>query len=177
MPCKSAIFLMFTRRLGVVMSSFMSESRSVPPARTSTSPQFLPSSGMTCSLVFGLAYSNARMATSLIECRHNAIGCDGQKWNADANSIGHGIGNGRSWTNRRRLAQTDGPSFVVAFASHHVYNQLRNVTDPRQPVKIHIGIQHAAGSRIHDFLFVQCGGNTHDQCAVTLAFSGFHVDD
>src|SRR5262249_53887039 len=73
--------------------------------------------------------------------------------------------------------QTDRPPFVVTFASHHVHHQLRNVTDPGQPVKIHIRIQHATGSRVHDFLFVQRGGNTHDQGAVTLAFSGFHVDD
>src|SRR4029079_16735442 len=66
MPSSSLIPLMFTRVFGVTMSSFMSDSRSVPPARISALRKLLPSSSTACSLVAGLAYSNARIVASLL---------------------------------------------------------------------------------------------------------------
>src|SRR5215471_8602186 len=141
-PCMSAMSLMLTSRFGVVMSSFISESRSVPPASTSTSPQFLPKRGITCSLVLGLEYSNGCMATSLIERCHDAIGRDGQERHAHANGVGYGIGNRSRRPDRRWLAQANRPALVVSLAGHHVHDQLRNIADAGQPVEIHIGIQH-----------------------------------
>src|SRR5437660_7688295 len=113
MVCRSGIPLMFTSRRGVVTSSFISDSRSVPPARISTSPQLFPRRAGTCSLVLGLVYSNGCMVRSLIEgCKHPVRG-NGHEWNAHANRVGHSIGDGGHRRNGRRLAQANGPTLVI----------------------------------------------------------------
>src|SRR3954464_14521861 len=100
MACSPSTFLMFTSRLGVVMSSFIRESRSLPPARISTSPQLWPRSVGTCCAVVGLIYSNGRIAASLgIERGQDAVRGNGQEGNAHAHGFGHGIGNGRHGAN------------------------------------------------------------------------------
>src|SRR5258707_343171 len=91
-PCSSGIALMLTSRFGVVISSFISESRSVPPASTSVSPQLLPSNAETCVLLVGVANSNGRIFTSRIQSRDNPLWCDGQKGHTHANRIGHRVG-------------------------------------------------------------------------------------
>src|ERR1041385_6481520 len=83
--CNPAICLMLTRRLGVVISSFIRESRSLPPARISTSPQLLPSRAGTCSAVVGLEYSNGRIVASFgVERGQDAVWSERQERNADA---------------------------------------------------------------------------------------------
>src|SRR5690242_833128 len=85
--CSPATFLILTSRFGVVISSFISESRSLPPARISTSPQPLPSKAGTCSGVVGLEYSNGRIAASLgVERGQDAVRGERQEGNAHANS-------------------------------------------------------------------------------------------
>src|SRR4029077_17551362 len=114
MACRPAICLMFTSRLGVVISSFMRESRSLPPARISTSPQFFPSSAGTWSVVCGLAYSNGRIVASFQRSQY-AVRRDGQEGNAHADSIGHGIADSGHWSDGGWFAQADRAAFVVAF--------------------------------------------------------------
>src|SRR5437660_4084245 len=128
--CRSWIFLMFTSRRGVVISSFISESRSVPPARISTSPQLFPSSAGTCSLVLGLVNSNGCIAASLIEGCQHPVRRDGQERNTHSNGIGHGIGNSSGGRNRGRLAQADRTTLVISLAGHHVHHQLAHVANP-----------------------------------------------
>src|SRR5437762_5463458 len=50
--------LILTTRLGVRAKSFMRPRRSVPPAKTSVSPQFGESKPSACFTEFGLTYSN-----------------------------------------------------------------------------------------------------------------------
>src|SRR5215470_13042031 len=93
-PCSDWMPLMLTKRFGVVTSSFIKESRSLPPARISTSPQFLASNADTCSVVLGLAYSNGRIVASF-QSSQNTVRRDGKEGNAHANGIGHGVADGR----------------------------------------------------------------------------------
>src|SRR5689334_21925136 len=175
-PCSDWMPLIFTRRFGVVMSSFMRESRSLPPARISTSPQFLPSSAETWSVVCGLAYSNGRIVASFQRSQY-AVGRDRQEGNAHADGIGHGVADSSHWSDRGWFAQADRAALVVAFAGHHVYHQLTDIADARQTVEIHVGIEHEAGIRIHDLFFVKRGGDPHDQGAINLALGCFHADN
>src|SRR5205809_5661240 len=175
--CRSWMFLMFTSRRGVVISSFISESRSVPPARISTSPQLFPSRAGTCSLVLGLVNSNGCIAASLIEGCQHPVRRDWQEGNTRSNGIGYGIGNSGSGRNRRRLAQAYRAAFVVSFAGHHVHYQFTNVAYTGQPVEIHGGIQHAPGVVVHDPFFIERGSDAHNHCAVTLAFRSLHADN
>src|SRR5262245_63976235 len=88
----SLMFLILTTRFGVTMKSFMSEIRSVPPARTSASPQDLPSNATACSLVVGLAYSNFCIGPSfLFERREHAVRSQRERGHANANGVGHGV--------------------------------------------------------------------------------------
>src|SRR5437764_13282791 len=109
------MFLIFTRRRGVVISSFISESRSVPPARISTSPQLFPSSAGTCSLVLGLVNSNGCIAASLIEGCQHPVRRDGQERNTHSNGIGHGIGTSGGRRDRARPAQAERAALVMSF--------------------------------------------------------------
>src|SRR5579871_403166 len=139
-PRSSGMPLIFTRRCGAVTSSFIKESRSVPPARTSTSPQRLPSKPETCSCLVGLVYSNGRISASLVESRHDTVGSDGQVRHAHADGVGNRIGDGRRRRNRGRLTQPDGATLVVSLAGHHVDDEFAHITDSGQPVEIHGGI-------------------------------------
>src|SRR5437764_15181812 len=168
------MFLIFTRRRGVVISSFISESRSVPPARISTSPQLFPSSAGTCSLVLGLVNSNGCIAASLIEGCQHPVRRDWQEGNTHANGIGHSIRDRGSGRDRGRLAQAYRTALVISFAGHHVHHQLANVTNPGQPVEIHSGIQHAPSVVVHDPFFIESGSNAHDHGAISLAFRSLH---
>src|SRR5437588_10200611 len=95
--CRSWMFLMLTRRRGVVTSSFISDSRSVPPARISTSPQLFPRRAGTCSLVLGLVNSNGCMVPSLIQgCKHPVRG-NRHEGDTHADRVGNSIGNGGHW--------------------------------------------------------------------------------
>src|ERR1051326_6605989 len=143
--CSPAICLMFTRRLGVVISSFIRESRSLPPASISTSPQLFPSRAGTCSGVVGLEYSNGRIAASfLIERGQDAVRRKRQKRHAHANCIGYGIGNGGHGPDGGRFSQADRTTLVIAFASHHVDNQFPDIADAGKAVEVHIGVEHLA---------------------------------
>src|ERR1051326_6810023 len=124
MACSPAILLMLTSRLGAVISSFISESKSLPPARISTSPQFCPRRVGTCSGVVGLMYSNGRIATSFgVERRQDAIWSKWQEGHAHPDSIGDGIRDRRHRADGGGLAQTDGAAFVIALAGHHVHHK------------------------------------------------------
>src|SRR5438270_11375689 len=84
-PRNSGMDLMLTNRLGVVISSFISESRSVPPANTSVSPQLLPSNAETCVLLVGVVNSNGRILTSGVQSSDNPLRRNGQERHAHAN--------------------------------------------------------------------------------------------
>src|SRR5438445_13684826 len=119
--------LIFTNRRGVVTSSFIKDSKSVPPARTSTSPQVEPSSADTCSLPLGLEYSNGRIAASFrIESGQHSVWRNRQKRHAHANGIGNCVGNRRHRPYSTRLAQADGAAPVISFAGNHWYHPLAN---------------------------------------------------
>src|SRR5512143_959293 len=95
MVSRPAIDLTLTRRLGVRTSSFMSASRSVPPASSSTSPQLLPRRPTACCVDLGVAYSKARISRYLL----------GRK----AQGAGRKAGNAKSLDSdaRRVLARDD----------------------------------------------------------------------
>src|SRR5262245_7303831 len=159
----SAMLLMLTTRFGVTMKSFISESRSVPPARTSVSPHVLPSNATACSLVVGLAYSNFCTGPSfLFKRREHAVGSQRDRTHAHADSVGHGVRNRRAGRDRRRFAYTDDAAFVIPFAGHHVDFEIADVGQSREPVKLHVRVEHLARLRIHDALFVQSKGDAHD---------------
>src|SRR5579859_7758501 len=156
MACSPTTFLIFTRRFGVVISSFIRESRSLPPARISTSPQLLPSRAGTCSGVVGLANSNGRIAASFgVERGQDAVRGERQKRDAHAYGVGDGIRDCGHRADSGRLAQADGPALVIAFAGHHVDHQLADVADAGEAVEVHVRIEHGAQVYVHDFFFVQ----------------------
>src|SRR5262245_5432911 len=100
----SLMFLILTTRLGVTMKSFINESRSVPPARTSVSPQEAPSNATACSLVVGLAYSNFCIGPSfLFERREDAVWSQRERGHANADGVGHGVRDRRAGRDRRRF--------------------------------------------------------------------------
>src|SRR5271157_2058947 len=148
-PRSASICLILTRRLGATTSSFISASRSVPPARMYPCS---PSSVATCSFFVGVTYSNSRIATpdfvcgakapSSLQCPgrgpegplypnalpvcptqrfEHAIGCERQEGHAHADGIGDCVGNRRAGRDHRRLGQSDDAALVVALASHHVH--------------------------------------------------------
>src|SRR5262245_9394402 len=135
MTSSSLIFLMLTTRFGVTMKSFISESRSVPPARTSVSPQEAPSSATACALVVGLAYSNFCIGPSfLFESRKHAVGSQWDRRNANADGVGHRVRDRRAGRDRRRFAHADDAALVVTFARHHVDFEIADVCQSREPV-------------------------------------------
>src|SRR5262245_2294243 len=161
------------------MSSFIKESKSVPPARTSASAQLLPNKATACSLVVGLAYSNARIlfASLLFESCKNSIRRKRQSRNAYANSICYCVRDDRAWRHNRRLAQANHPSLVITLAGHHMHDQLSDIAYARQLVELHVGVEHAAGLLVHDLLFVERVTNTHYQSTVDLALCRFEIND
>src|SRR5215471_3968954 len=133
---RSGIALIFTSRFGCTMSSFIRESRSVPPARTSASAQLLPSKATACSLVVGLAYSNARIlfASLLFKSCKDSIRRKRQSRNAHAYCVCHGVRDDRARRYNRGLAESYHPSLVVTLAGHHMNNQLTDIADSSQLV-------------------------------------------
>src|SRR5215510_16059367 len=155
MTSSSLMPLMLTTRFGVTTKSFINESRSVPPARTSVSPQEAPSNATACSLVVGLAYSNFCIGPSfLFERREHAVWSQRECGHADADGVGHGVRDRRAGRDRRRFADADDAAFVVTFARHHVNFEITDVRQPREPVELHVRVEHPAGLRVHDLLFV-----------------------
>src|SRR5882672_10598924 len=99
-PFSSLIPFMLTSVFGVTMSSFMSESRSVPPARISALRKFLPRSSTACSFVVGLAYSNARIVASLLfQGVQHAVGRERQGRHPHSDRVGHGVSDNSSGRN------------------------------------------------------------------------------
>src|SRR5262245_7905825 len=138
--------LMLTTRFGVTMKSFISESRSVPPARTSASPQVAPSSATACSLVVGLAYSNFCIGPSfLFERREHAVGGKRERGHANADGVGHRVRDRRAGRDRRRFAHADDAAFVVTFARHHVDFEIADVGQFRVPVKLNVRVENHTG--------------------------------
>src|SRR5262245_33223853 len=155
MTSSSLIFLMLTTRFGVTMKSFIIERRSVPPARTSVSPQEAPSSATACSLVVGLAYSNFCIGPSfLFERREDAVGGQRERGHANADGVGHRVRDRRARRDSRWLAHADDAAFVVTFARHHVDFEIADVCQSREPVKLHVRVEHLACLRVHDLLLV-----------------------
>src|SRR6185436_5028318 len=113
-PSSSEIPLMFTRIFGATMSSFISESRSVPPARISAFRKLLPSSSTACSFVVGLAYSNARIVASLLfQGVQNAVWGERQGRHPHSDRVGHGVSDDCARRNNRRLSEPDYSALVV----------------------------------------------------------------
>src|SRR5215210_1100088 len=149
------------------MSSFIKESRSVPPASTSASDDELPSSATACSLVVGLAYSNARIVASLLfERRKHTVGRERQMRHSHSDGIRYCVRDCRAGRDDRRLAKPYHSALVVAFACHHVNDKLAYVADACQLVKLHVGIEHPAGLCVHDLFFKQRIADAHDQSAI-----------
>src|SRR5437867_10760232 len=117
-PRSSRMSFMLTSRLGATISSFIRASRSVPPASTSASAQLLPSRPTACSLVVGLAYSNARIlfASLLVESCQNAIWCNWKIRHARPDRIGHGVRDRSAGRHDGWLTQADHSALVVALA-------------------------------------------------------------
>src|SRR5262245_14245016 len=123
------------------MSSFISDSKSVPPASTSASAQLEPSSAAACSSVSGLAYSNARILFAsllLVQSRQHSIGRERKIRHSHADRVSDGIRDRGPRRNHRRLAQADYSALVVAFAGHHSNHQLTDVTNARKLVELHV---------------------------------------
>src|ERR1019366_3678712 len=142
MPRNWSMCLMFTRRWGATTSSFISASRSVPPARMEP---YSPSSVATCSLFVGLTYSNGRMCASVLQRFQHAGRRERQKWHAHADRISDRVRDGRTGRDHGRLGQSDDAALVVTFATHHVDLHFANVGDARQPIELHVRVQHAPG--------------------------------
>src|SRR6516225_7380096 len=134
------------------MSSFISASRSVPPARTDP---LSPSSTAICSFFVGVAYSNCCMSTSFFQCRENAIGGERQERHAHADGVGHCVRDRRAWRNHWRLSQSDDATLVVAFASHHVDLEFANVIEAGETIELEVRVQHDSGDRIQNLLLVE----------------------
>src|ERR1035438_5385260 len=162
MPRNWSMCLMFTRRWGATTSSFISASRSVPPARMEPRS---PSRIATCSLFVGLTYSNGRMGASVLQSFQYAGGSERQKWHSHPDGIGHCVRNGRTGRNHGRLGQSDDAALVVTFAGHHVDLHLANVGDARQPIELHVRVQHAPTNRIENLLLVERITDAHDERA------------
>src|SRR5215510_2393462 len=172
MTSSSLMPLMLTTRFGVTMKSFISESKSVPPARTSVSPQEAPSNATACSLVVGLAYSNFCIGPSfLFERREHAVGSQRERGHADADGVGHRVRDRRPRRDSRRFAHADDAAFVVTFARHHVDFEIADVRQSGEPVELHVRIEHPAGLRVHDLLFEERVGDAHDNRAEDLALA------
>ena len=60
-------------------------------------------------------------------------------------------------SHRRRLAQTDDPALIVLRPDVDMNDDLADIADPGQLVKLHVRVQHAAGLLVHDALFHQRG--------------------
>ena len=56
-------------------------------------------------------------------------------------------------------------------------DELADVADACKLVKLHVGIQHAAGEPVHDSFFIERVADAHNQGAVDLAFRSPQVDD
>src|SRR6185295_67159 len=163
MPSSSVIPLMLTRIFGATMSSFISESRSVPPARISALRKLLPSSSTACSFVVGLAYSNARIVASLLfQGVQHAVRRERQGRHPHSDRVGHGVSDNSARRNYRRLSEPDHSPLVVALARHHVNDQLTDVADPRKLVELHVRVEHSSGGLIHDLLFEERVTDAHD---------------
>src|SRR5271167_3185826 len=142
---------MLTSRLGATTSSFISASRSVPPARIDPCS---PSSAATCSFFVGVTYSNARIGASLPQRFQHAVGCERQEGHAHADGVGDCVGNRRAGRDYWRLGQSDDAALVVALAGHHVYLQLADVGDAGEAIELHVRVQHAPGDGIENLLLV-----------------------
>src|SRR5208283_5701262 len=133
MPRSDSIRLIFTRRFGVTTSSFISASKSVPPARMEPCSA---SRVATCSFFVGLTYSNACMSASLLQGLQNAVGRERQEGHAHADGIRDGVGDGRTGGNHWRLGQADDTALVVTLAGHHLHFQLADIGDAGEAIEL-----------------------------------------
>src|SRR6185436_19467432 len=121
MPSSSVIPLMLTKIFGATMSSFISESRSVPPARISAFRKLLPRSSTACSFVVGLAYSNARIVASLLfQGVQHAVRGERQGRHPHSDRVGHGVSDNSARRYYGRLSESDDSAVVIALSGHHV---------------------------------------------------------
>src|SRR5215472_2813393 len=132
-PRISGMFLMFTTRFGAKMSSFISASRSVPPASGAASLHEFPRRLMAWFTFAALAYSNARIAASLLfQSRQHPIGCQRQRRHAHADRIGNRVRNRSARRDYRRFTESDRTTLVVTLSGHHVHHQLADIAQSRQ---------------------------------------------
>ena len=57
------------------------------------------------------------------------------------------------------------PRLSFSGSDVHVHLNIADIGDAGQLVELHVGVQHAAGLRIHDALFDQRRADAHDACA------------
>src|ERR1043165_8233871 len=98
------------------MYSFIRLIRSVPPARTSTSPHCEASIPAASWTVVGLEYAKACMLrVPPLQRRQHSVRAERDTRHAHADGVGDRIAYGRDRTHRGRLAETDYAAFVVCF--------------------------------------------------------------
>src|ERR1044072_3816709 len=141
----SGMSLILTSRFGCTISSFISERRSVPPASTSASAQLVPSNAAACSFVVGLAYSNPRIAASLLfQSFEHSIRSEWQRRYANTDGVCYRVRDHGAWRTRGRVAEPDHPPLVISFSGHHVTHEFADVTDPGELVEFHVRVEHLA---------------------------------
>src|SRR5262249_30817260 len=94
--------------------------------------------------------------------------------NSHANRIVHGIADGRTRRDRRRLADSDHATLGHVV---HMNNNLWHVFDTAEFVKLHIGINLSAGDTVHDPLFEERVVDGHNYAAGNLRLAGQLIDD
>src|SRR5512143_1438424 len=109
------------------------------------------------------------------ECREDAIGRKRQDRDPHADGVGHGVCDGGSRGDYRRLTQADDTAVILFLAGDHVDLNLRNVADPSDLVELHVGIYHPPEVLVHDLMFEQRVTDSHADCTGNLAFCGLEI--
>src|ERR1035437_398717 len=106
-----------------------------------------------------------------VHWRHGHIG------DADADGIGDGVADGGADGDGRRFAEPDDAALIVDLADIQVDDDIADVLDAGELVELHVGVHHAPGGVVHDPLFIEGGGDAHDDGAVDLALGQARVDE
>src|SRR6476660_3608402 len=107
------------------MYSFIRLIRSVPPARTSTSPHCAPSIPAASCTVVGLEYAKACMlCVPPLQRRQHPVGAERDTRHAHADGVSDRITNGRDRTYRRRLAEANYAALVVCLRDIQMHHNL-----------------------------------------------------
>ena len=136
--------LMLISRFGATTSSFISASKSVPPARISLLPQVAPSrlkawASTVRADILKRSHHAPPFCSSAASTRSGVRGRNGTRTPIALATAFEIACAGRD---HGRLTQSDHAAFVITFARHHVDDQLGNIAQAGKPVELHIRIQH-----------------------------------